>query len=81
MHGTERDTVRPGVRTLVERDKSGARSPLGEFGWDGAAGAYAIIDVQNRLAVFYVQHVLNCEYAYGVIHPKIRDLTYEMLGL
>lgn len=70
-----------GVRTLVERDKSGARSPLGEFGWDGAAGAYAIIDVQNRLAVFYVQHVLNCEYAYGVIHPKIRDLTYEMLGL
>lgn len=70
-----------GVRTLVERQKSGARSPLGEFGWDGAAGAFALIDTENHLAVFYAQHVLNCGYAYDVIHPKIRDLTYEMLGL
>jgi len=70
-----------GVRTLVEKEKSGARSPLGEFGWDGAAGAYALIDVDNRLAIFYVQHVLGCGYAYDVIHPRIRDLTYEMLGI
>jgi len=70
-----------GVRTLVEKEKSGARSPLGEFGWDGAAGAYALIDVTNNLAIFYIQHVLNCGYAYSVIHPKVRDLTYEMLGL
>lgn len=70
-----------GVRTLIEREKSGVRSPLGEFGWDGAAGAYALIDVTNRLAIFYIQHVLNCGYVYEVIHPKVRDLTYEMLGL
>lgn len=70
-----------GVRTLVEKEKSGARSPLGEFGWDGAAGAFALIDTENHLALFYVQHVLNCGYAYAVIHPKIRDLTYEMMGL
>lgn len=70
-----------GVRTLVEREKSGVRSPLGEFGWDGAAGAYALVDTQNRLAVFYAQHVLNCGFAYEVIHPTIRDLTYEMMGL
>lgn len=70
-----------GVRTLVEREKSGVRSPLGEFGWDGAAGAYALIDVTNNLAIFYIQHVLNCGYVYEVIHPRVRDLTYEMLGL
>lgn len=70
-----------GVRTLVEKEKSGARSPLGEFGWDGAAGAYALIDVSNNLAIFYIQHVLNCGYVYDVVHPRIRDLTYEMLGL
>ncbi len=70
-----------GVRTLIEREKSGVRSPLGEFGWDGAAGAYALIDTENHLAIFYAQHVLNCGYAYDVIHPKIRDLTYEMMGL
>jgi len=70
-----------GVRTLIEREKSGARSPLGEFGWDGAAGAYALIDVKNRLAIFYAQHVRNCGYAYDVIHPGIRDRTYEMLEI
>ena len=64
-----------GVRTLVEKEKSGVKSPLGEFGWDGAAGAYALIDVTNNLAIFYVQHVLNCGYVYEVIHPRIRDLT------
>lgn len=70
-----------GVRTLVEKEKSGARSPLGEFGWDGAAGAYALIDVENRLAIVYMQHVCGCGYAYEVIHPKIRNLAYEMLEI
>ncbi|HHW01094.1 MAG TPA: beta-lactamase family protein [Clostridiaceae bacterium] len=70
-----------GVRTLIEKEKSGVRSPLGEFGWDGAAGAYGLIDVENRLAVFYIQHVLYHDYVYNVIHPTIRDLTYEMMGL
>lgn len=70
-----------GVRTLIEREKSGVRSPLGEFGWDGAAGAYALIDLKNRLAIFYIQHVRNCGYVYDVIHPRIRDLAYEMLEI
>lgn len=70
-----------GVRTLIEREKSGVRSPLGEFGWDGAAGAYALIDVENHLAILYVQHVRGCDYVYQVVHPKIRDLTYEMLQI
>jgi CubicO group peptidase (beta-lactamase class C family) len=70
-----------GVRTLVDKEISGARSPLGEFGWDGAAGAYALIDVENHLAIFYAQHVNGCSYAYGVVHPKIRNLAYEMLEI
>lgn len=70
-----------GVRTLIERENSGVKSPLGEFGWDGAAGAYAVIDVENQLAIFYIQHVMNCGYVYDVIHPKVRDLTYEALAL
>lgn len=70
-----------GVRVLVDKEVSGAKSPLGEFGWDGAAGASALIDPVNHLAIFYVQHVRACEYAYQTIHPRIRDLTYEMLQL
>lgn len=68
-----------GVRVHIDSKASCAKSPLGEFGWDGAAGAYALIDPENHLAIFYVQHVLGCEYAYQTIHPTIRDLTYEML--
>jgi CubicO group peptidase (beta-lactamase class C family) len=70
-----------GVRTMVDREVSGARSPVGEFGWDGAAGAYGLIDVENRLAIFYVQHVHNCGFVYSTVHPTIRDLAYDMLGL
>lgn len=70
-----------GCRTLVEREKSGSRSPIGEFGWDGAAGAYALIDVENELAVFYVQHVRGSHFVYSEVHPRIRDFAYEMLGI
>lgn len=70
-----------GVRVLVDKETSGAKSPLGEFGWDGAAGASAVIDPVNHLAIFYAQHVRACDYAYETIHPKIRDLTYKMLQL
>ncbi len=66
-----------GVRTLM--DTATSRSPYGEFGWDGAAGAWAMMDPDNRLAAFYVQHVLNMNRAYYEFHPAIRDLLYEGL--
>lgn len=70
-----------GVRTLIEKTCSGAKSPIGEFGWDGAAGAYALADTENRLCIFYVQQVLDCRYAFRVIHPTLRDLVYDALGI
>ena len=66
-----------GVRVLIDGSKS--KSPVGEFGWDGAAGAYTIMDPQNRVAVVYAQHVRNCGPAYAVVHPTLRDLVYEAL--
>lgn len=70
-----------GCRTLVERKHSGSLSPVGEYGWDGAAGAYALIDVEHRLAVFYAQHVRGSHFVYTEMHPVLRNLVYEMLGL
>jgi CubicO group peptidase (beta-lactamase class C family) len=70
-----------GCRVLIDKTLTEAKSPLGEFGWDGAAGASAIIDADNHVAVFYVQHVLACDFAYKTIHRRVRDLTYEMLQL
>ncbi|MDR1059977.1 MAG: beta-lactamase family protein [Clostridiales bacterium] len=66
-----------GVRTLV--DAAFSKSPIGEFGWDGAAGAYALMDADNRLCIFYAQHVLDYGKVYSEIHPAIRDLAYEAL--
>ncbi len=69
-----------GVRTLVNKDE-GQRSPLGEFGWDGAAGAYVLMDTKNKLSIFYATHLLRWPARLGTLHAPIRDLTYECLGL
>lgn len=66
-----------GVRTLV--DNSQSRSPIGEFGWDGAAGAWTMVDVDRHIAAFYVQHVHACDRAFSEFHPAIRDLIYECI--
>ena len=56
-----------------------AESPAGEFGWDGAAAPYVLIDRKNHLSIFLGAHVLGCTYAYEKVHPKVRDLTYQIL--
>ena len=66
-----------GVRTLIHPELS--PTPLGEFGWDGAAGAYALIDPVNHISVFYVQEVLNMVRVYAEIHPAVRNLIYAGL--
>lgn len=68
-----------GVRTLVDGTKS--KSPVGEFGWDGAAGAYAVVDPVNHVSIFYTHEILGMMEAYSEIHPTIRDLTYDALEL
>ena len=66
-----------GVRVLTEASHS--KSPVGEFGWDGAAGAYALIDPKNHLSLFYAQEVLGMPKSYNEIHPALRDLVYLAL--
>lgn len=66
-----------GVRVLVDGAK--AKSPVGEFGWDGAAGAYALMDSKNGISLFYAQAILGLRGVYSDIHPRIRDLVYECM--
>lgn len=66
-----------GVRTLI--DNSHSKSPEGEFGWDGAAGGYALIDPVNQISIFYTHEIIGMIAAYNEIHPTIRDLAYEAL--
>ena len=55
-------------------------SPVGEFGWDGAAGGYAVVDPFQHIGIFYVQHVHNFLEGYCVLHPRVRDLVYKGLS-
>ena len=66
-----------GVRTRITAEPVGGRGQLGEFGWDGAACSYAVIDPVNHLSAFFAMHVRSFGYAYDVIHPTIRDLLYK----
>lgn len=67
-----------GVRTLVNKVTSGSKGAIGEFGWDGAAGSYVLIDVENQIGIFYAQHIRGKSMSVE-IHPRIRNLVYEAL--
>jgi CubicO group peptidase (beta-lactamase class C family) len=67
-----------GVRTRVEADLGG-KGQVGEFGWDGAASAWNMVDPVNHVSAYFAMHVRNYGYSYDVIHPKIRDLIYRGL--
>lgn len=69
-----------GVRTRTRFDH-GAVSAMGEFGWDGAAGADILIDPVHRLSAVYMQHVLNWPAMLGAVHLQLRDVLYPMLNL
>lgn len=68
-----------GVRTLVDTEDAQTTAPLGEFGWDGAAASYNLIDTENHLAIVWTTHVRECRPAYREIHPHIRNLVYDAI--
>ncbi len=77
-----------GVRAHMDPAESGRNTSVGEFGWDGAAGAYSMVDPQKQLAVCYVEHVRNHVLSmenpesidvYRMIHPKLNDLVCEAI--
>ncbi len=69
-----------GVRTLIDKSR-GQRSPLGEFGWDGADGAFLIVDPVNHLSFAFMQHIRNWPALMGEFYAPIRDEVYDVLGL
>ncbi len=50
-----------GVRVHTDRSRSGALSPIGEFGWDGAAGGFSLVDTENKISLAYFQHFMGWE--------------------
>lgn len=68
-----------GVRVLT--DKSfGSKAPLGEFGWDGAAGSCITADMQNGIGMMFTEHLFCWPDAQGGrVHVDMRNAFYEDL--
>lgn len=62
----------PGVQVRMQDDGCGK-----EFGWDGAAGAYILLNPTHHICVVYAQHVMRYPRVYHEVHPEIRRLVYE----
>ena len=56
-----------------------SKSSVGEFGWDGAAGALSVIDPTKQIAIYLGTHVKGCQYIYHQIHPKIINMVVEAI--
>lgn len=67
-----------GVRTLLDRAKSGSCGNIGEFGWGGAAGATVLIDPDLGLSMFYTHHMLNPQEEY--YQPRLRNVLYTCIN-
>lgn len=65
-----------GVRTHRDKAKSGSLSPIGEFGWDGAAGAFSLVDTENRLSLTYFQQIQGWDLR---IQTEMRNILYTCL--
>lgn len=65
-----------GVRTHMQPEISGSLSPIGEFGWDGAAGAFSMVDLKNKISLTYFQHALGWDVK---LQMELRNLLYESL--
>ncbi len=66
-----------GVRTHLDPDESGSLSPIGEFGWDGAAGAFSMVDTEHKLSLTYFQH---CHKWDKSIQSQMRNALYSCLN-
>ena len=65
-----------GVQVLLQPELISSTAPVGVFGWDGAAGSVIMMDTKTKTSVVYTQHVRNCGWVYGEVHPKLRDLVF-----
>lgn len=45
------------MRVLEDQVVAGSNGSLGEFGWDGMAGAYFMVDPKEELTFVYMQHI------------------------
>ncbi len=68
-----------GLGVRVRKVDSPSGISKGEFGWDGAAGSYALIDRKNKITVTIGMHVRNWPDVFSNEHLKIVEMIYSKL--
>lgn len=64
-----------GMRTRLKETQWGL--PVGEFGWDGAAGSYLMIDPVRKISIVMGMHVLSWPNCFIGEHLAIVKCVYE----
>ena len=80
IQGTDDYGYTMGLRIRKTNTPWGLKS-LHEFGWDGAAGSYCLIDDLNNISVTIGMHVRNWPTVFTGEHLNIVKLIYEELGI
>lgn len=70
-----------GVRTMIDKKAGNSWGSIGEFGWDGAASSYCMVDPDLGISAMYAVHIMGFGLSYNIIQPNIRNYIYEGLGL
>jgi len=64
-----------GVRTRLKPTEWGL--PKGEFGWDGAAGSYLMVDSEKQISVVIGMHILEWPRVFTGEHLRLVECAYE----
>ena len=66
-----------GVRSLVSPAKAGINGSVGEFGWDGAASTWMMIDPLEEMTVLFM--VQTFPFNYHGLHKRFQQIIYSAL--
>lgn len=68
-----------GVRVRTKKLECGL--PIGEFGWDGAAGSYLLVDNTNNISIVMGMNILGWPKVFEGEHLKIVEKIYNELKI
>ena len=66
-----------GLGVRVRQSPTAWGLPVGEFGWDGAAGSYVMVDPERKISVFIGMHVRNWPEVFTGKHLEIVEAIYK----
>ena len=66
-----------GLGVRVRQTPTERGLPIGEFGWDGAAGSYVMIDAEQESSIFMGMHVREWPIVFSGKHLEIVEEIYK----